>query len=153
MKRFNFRLEKILRYKNQVEERKKQILSERNNELNMEMASLSALKVRNASYRIKYSSLFRGKMNILRLRLSRDYLDKLNRDIIKQTGRVRESEQRVDKAKRQLQKAMRDRKKYEKLKERRKSEYDYEYNRQEQKDLDEIGSRQKFRMTSTGTAP
>ena len=40
MKRFRFRLAKILNYKSQIEDRKKQILTERNNELNAEKGRL-----------------------------------------------------------------------------------------------------------------
>jgi len=147
LKRFRFRLEKILRYKNQVEERKKQILSERNNELKIEKTHLNGLIDRNASYRDRYSSLFMGKLNILVLMFSRRYLDKLYRDITKQKDRVKKSEDKVDDAKHRLHAAMRDRKKYEKLKERRRLEYEYESGRAEQKELDEIASRPRTQIS------
>ena len=147
MNRFKFRLEKILRYKNQVEEGKKQILSERNNELKIEKNRLNGLIDRNNSYRSRYSSLFRGKLNILVLMLSRRHLDRLHREIAEQKDIVNESEKKVDEAKLRLQAAMRDRKKYEKLKERRRLEYEYEAGRAEQKELDEIASRPGARIS------
>ena len=147
MKRFRFRLEKILRYKNQIENRKKQILSERNNELNNETISLNRLFERNNSYQAKYESLFKGRLNILRLMLSRRHLDKLYQDIGKQREVVKKSEKKVNEAKLQLQAAMRDRKKYERLKEKRRLEYDYEAGREERKELDEIASRSRSKLS------
>jgi flagellar FliJ protein len=152
LKRFRFRLEKILRYKNQIENRKKQILSERNNELNNEKASLDRLFERNNSYQARYGSLFRGKLNILGLMFSRRYLDKLYQDIGQQRQVVKKSEKKVNEAKLQLQAAMRDRKKYEKLKERKKLDYDYEAGREERKELDEIASKAGPKL-SMDTAP
>ncbi|UCC80865.1 MAG: flagellar export protein FliJ [Candidatus Zixiibacteriota bacterium] len=153
MKRFRFRLEKILRYKIQVEERKKQILSERNNELRIEKTHLEGLNNRNASYRDRYSSLFRGKLNIPGLGFSYRYLEKLYRDIINQKDKVRKSEEKSDQARKQLRVAMRDRKKYEKLKQRRRREYEYEAGREEQKELDEIASRPAVKISSMDIAP
>lgn len=141
MKRFRFRLERILRYKIQVEERKKQVLSARNNEVRLEKNHLEGLNDRNVSYRNRYSSLFRGKLNILGLRLSQRYLDKLYHDIINQKDKVRKSEEKAEQARKQLRTAMCNRKKYERLKEKRKLEYEYEAGRHEQKELDEIASR------------
>ncbi len=153
MKRFRFRLEKILRYKIQVEERKKQILSERNNEVRFETTHLEGLNNRNASYRDRYSSLFKGRLNILGLGLSYRYLEKLYRDIIRQKEKVRKSEEKADHARKQLRAAMRDRKKYEKLKERRKLDYEYEAGREEQKELDGIASRPAVKISSMDIAP
>jgi len=145
LKQFRFRLEKILKYKNQVEDRKKQFLSERNHLLNMEINHLNRLSDRCVSYQDRYFSLFKGKMNIFRLLATRRYLDKLTDEISRQKNKVRESQKRVDRAKIDLQAAMRDRKKYDKLKEKRKKEYDYEAGRDERKEFDEIGSRPKTR--------
>ena len=88
-----------------------------------------------------------GKLNILVLMFSRRYLDKLYRDITKQKDRVKKSEDKVDDAKHRLHAAMRDRKKYEKLKERRRLEYEYESGRAEQKELDEIASRPRTQIS------
>lgn len=78
---------------------------------------------------------------------SRRYLDKLYRDIAKQKDRVKKSKNKVDDAKHQLHAAMRDRKKYEKLKERRRLEYEYETGREDQKELDEIASRPRTQIS------
>ena len=147
MKRFKFRLEKILRYKNQIEDRKKQFLSERNNELNIEEANLNRLFDRNTSYQNRYRSLFKGKLNILGLMFSRRHLDKLYQDIVNQKDIVNKTEKKVDEAKLQLQAAMRDRKKYDMLKEKRKFVYEYEAGREERKEFDEIASRSKAKLS------
>ena len=153
MKPFRFRLEKILGYKRQIEDRKKQTLAKRNNELNLEISRLRLLIDRDKSYRAKYAELFKGKMNITRLRFSRGYLDRLNKEITVQTEQVNKSREKVNRAKAILREAMRDRKKYEKLKERRKLEHYYEAGRAEQKDLDEIGIRPRTGKLTMGTVP
>jgi len=147
LKRFKFRLEKILRYKNQIEDRKKQFLSERSNELNIEEANLNRLFDRNTSYQNRYRSLFKGKLNILGLMFSRRYLDKLYQDIVNQKDIVNKTEKKVDEAKLQLQAAMRDRKKYDRLKEKRKFKYEYEAGREEGKEFDEIASRSRAKLS------
>jgi flagellar FliJ protein len=152
VKPFSFRLEKVLRYKIQIEDRKKQILLERNNELNVERTRLDRLSAQCSLYQNRYSSLFKGRLNILGLLFSRRHLDKLDRDIVIQKNRVEKSEKKVEKAKADLQNAMRDRKKYEKLKERRKLEHEYEAGRSEQKELDEFGLRLKDKVLR-GIAP
>ena len=150
MKRFRFRLEKILRYKTQIEDRKKQVLTERTNELNIEKSRLHKIENSISLYGNRYSSLFKGRLNIRGLQHSRRFLDKLSNDRKYQNDRVLKSEKKADAAKADLRAAMRDRKKYEKLEERKKRAYDYEMNRVEQKEFDEFGSKMKKPM---GIAP
>ena len=143
MKRFRFRLEKILRYKTQIEDRKKQVLSECTIELNAEKAHLHKIEGDINAYGSRYSSLFRGRLNIRALIHSRRHLDKLDGDLKNQEKLVKKSEKKVDSAKTALRDAMRDRKKYEKLEERKRRVYEYEMGRIERKEFDEFGLKTK----------
>lgn len=141
MKQFKFRLEKVLRYKRQIENRKKQTLSERNAELNIQKNSLLELHEQKSLYQKKFSSLFKGKINVYGLVFSARFLDRLSKNILHQNDQVKKSEDKLKKAKLELREAMRDRKKYERIKEKRKLDHEYEMRRAEQKEFDEFGTR------------
>ena len=147
MKKFNFRLEKILKYKTQIEEQKRLELSSRNEELKNNKQVLIDLISRRESYFDMYSSYFRGFIEVERLRSARRFLDKLHTDLVNQAKRVIESERRVDIAKSNLIQAIRDRKKYENLKKKKLVKYQKEFDTVQQKDLDEFAIQSGFRQT------
>jgi len=153
LKKFQFRLEKVLRYKRQIEDRKKQTLSERNAELNIQKNCLLELHEQKGLYQNKYSSLFKGKINVYGLVFSARFLDKLNKNILHQSDLVKHSEEKLEKAKLELREAMRDRKKYERIKEKRKLDHEYEMGREEQKEFDEFGSRKNRVKLAMGNCP
>ncbi len=153
MKQFKFRLEKVLRYKIQLEDRKKQALSERNAQLNQDKNSLLELHERKSLYQKKYSSLFHGKINIYGLIFSKRFLDRLNGEITQQEKVVKNSEEKVAGAKRELHEAMRERKKFERVKEKKRYEYEYESGREEQKEFDELASKRGATLLTLDDIP
>jgi flagellar protein FliJ len=141
MKKFNFRLEKILRYKEQLEEDKKMKLAAKQADLLIEQKKLLILIETRDRYFQKYGVRKKGKVNITQLILSKRYLDKLGRDISLQNDIVGKAEVSVSEAQQELIEAAKERKKYEKLKTRYKTNYNKEMVRLEGIELDEFGSR------------
>lgn len=140
MKRFRFRLERILRFKEQVEQQKKLILSDRNEDLRRENNRLSDLTSKREEYSKKYGRLFKGRIDVNGLKAALRFLDKIKGDAVLQTKKVEDSEKEVDKAKLDLQDSMQDRKKFSNLKKRKRKDYDFEANREDRKELDEFAS-------------
>jgi flagellar protein FliJ len=140
MKKFSFRLERILQYKGQVEEQKRRDLSARLDELAEQNRILQFLTQKREEYRKRYSELFHGRVDIDALKSTRRYLDKIHRELVLQAKKVVDCEKKVAKAKAILLEAMRDRKKYENLKERKYKAYIKESNLAEQKTLDEFAT-------------
>jgi flagellar protein FliJ len=148
MKKFNYRLERILQYKLQVEEQRRRELTERIDELNIQNNLLIKLTRDRESYLSKYSAQFRGHIDVTILKNTRRYLDKLHRELVLQAKKVIEAEKKVEKVRAVLLEAMKDRKKYENLKARKLKSYTKEINLAEQKTLDEFGSQAFSRKSS-----
>ena len=143
MKKFSFRLEKIRKFKEQLETNKKLKLAEEQALYLIEKNTLTGIfSVRNR-YFSSYGVRLPGKINITDLLISKRYLDKLGRDIAHQTEKVTAAENDVAKAQEVLLKATRERKKYEKLKEKHLQAYNKELIHAETKELDEFGARGK----------
>jgi flagellar protein FliJ len=147
MKKFNFRLERILQYKAQVEEQRKRELSDRSEELRKENQALLDLTREKEEYLSRYSACFQGRVDVNGLKVTRRFLDKLHRDLVLQARRVVESEKKMERAKAALLESMRDRKKYDKLKERMLKAHTKKSNLEEQKALDEFGAQATLRRT------
>lgn len=148
MKRFRFRLERILCFKEQVEQQKKLILSDRNEDLRRENNRLSDLKSKRGEYSNKYGRLFKGRIDINGLKAALRFLDKIKGDVVLQTNKVEDSEKEVDKAKLDLQDSMQDRKKFTNLKKRKRIDFDFEANREDRKELDEFASQARLMKLS-----
>jgi len=141
MKKFRFRLERIKKYKEQIEEERKRGLALRQNRLSAEKYKLTVI----VSIRNRYMNLFgvrkAGKVNLRELIISKRYLDKLAADIVVQTKVTKMAEQEVTVAQKALLEAARDKKKYEKLKEKQLEKFNRENLISENKELDEFGAR------------
>lgn len=152
MKKFTFRLERILHYKAEIEDQKRRDLSRLIDELTIQQNGLLRLTAERESYLKKYSSLFKGKVDVEGLKTTRRFLDKLHRDLVAQAKKVIECERQVARAKADLLEAMRDRKKYENLREHKLKAYIKDSDRQEQKRLDEFGNQAALRRSRAAAA-
>lgn len=141
MKKFSYRLERVLRFKEQIEQQKQLALADRNEILNREKEHLAELSAEEVRYLELYGSLFHGKIDIRGLKSAHSYVNKLKADKSAQSRQVVKAEKNTEEAKIEVRDSMRDRKKYDKLKERKHKEYDFELNKAEQKELDEIAAR------------
>ena len=148
MKRFRFRLERILRFKEQVEQQKKLILADRNEDLRRENNRLSDLTTKREEYSKKYRRLFRGRIDVNNLKTALRFLNKIKGDVVLQTKKVDNAEKEVESAKLRLQDSMRDRKKFANLKKRKRKDYDFESNREDRKELDEFASQARLMKLS-----
>jgi flagellar FliJ protein len=148
MKRFRFRLERILHFKEQVEQQKKLILSDRNEDLRREGNRLSDLTTKREEHSRKYGQLFKGRIDIENLKTALRFLNKIKNDVRLQTKRVINAEKKVEKAKLDLRDSMRDRKKFANLQDRKRKEYDFEANREDRKELDEFASQARLMRLS-----
>ena len=150
MKKFNFRLEKIRRYKEQLEQDKKMKFAAEQSRWIKERNTLENIIEKRNSYFSKYGVRKPGKLNIIQLLISKRFLDKLARDISEQAKIVAKAQENMNKAQIDLVEASRERKKYEKLKEKYKVLYNKETEREVNKELDEFGARTlKHQLTSS----
>ncbi|NLI15368.1 MAG: flagellar export protein FliJ [candidate division Zixibacteria bacterium] len=143
MKKLKFRLERIRKYKEQIEDDRKRYLAVTQNKLNEEKTRLSAIIETRDRYMAVFGVRSTGKINMRELILSKRHLDKLSADIVMQTKAVKLAEQEVNKAQKALIEAVKERKKYEKLKEKQLENHRKENLLSENKELDEYGSRPK----------
>lgn len=139
MNKFNFRLERILQYKGQIEDQKLRELAGRMDELETQRKILLEITSKKEAYQEQYSSLFKGPIDVEKLKVTRRFIDKLHRELANQAKKLIECERNVEKAKTNLLEAMRDRKKYENLRSRKHKAYEKDTIRQEQKAIDEFG--------------
>ena len=141
MKKFNFRLEKIKRFKEQLEQDKKMKLAAERNRLQNEKLKLAEIITTRDKYFTRYSIRKPGKLNIAKLIIAKRYLDKLAGDILEQRKKITGVEADVKKAQEDLLEASKEKKKYEKLRNRHLALYNEESSRAENRELDEFGSR------------
>ncbi|OQX92265.1 MAG: flagellar export protein FliJ [candidate division Zixibacteria bacterium 4484_95] len=141
MKKFNFRLEKIKRYKEQLEQDKKRKLATQQIRCQKEKNKLASLTSKHDKYFSLYGVRKPGRININQLILSKRYIDKLSGDMKNQAKIVSSAQKNVAGAQKALLEASREKKKYEKLKKRKLQSYTEESNRLENKELDEFSSR------------
>ena len=140
MKKFNFRLEKIKRFKDQLEQNKRMKLAAKQAHLYIEKNKLTiAVETRN-KYFLLYGVRKPGKVNINQLIIAKRYVDKLAGVVLDQARRVTLVEQDIDKAKKGLLDASKQKKKYEKLKSKHLIAYLENVNREETRELDEFAA-------------
>ncbi len=146
-KKFKFRLDRIRRFKEQEEEDKKRKLAIEQTRLQLEKKTLSEfLDLRNHCL-AKFGVRKTGRVNLTELILSKRYIDKLSSDIVLQTRRVDSAERLVALAQKALLEASREKKKYEKLKEKQSAKHKAETARILIKELDQFGSRSSLQKS------
>lgn len=145
-RKFKFRLERIRRFKEQDEEDKKRKLAIEQSRLSLEKKTLNDFLTLRSRYLAKFGVKKTGRVNLTELILSKRYLDKLSADIVLQTKRVDGAEKSVALARKALLEASREKKKYDKLKEKQLDKYRQETNRSLVKELDEFGSKVNSRI-------
>ncbi|MCP4583192.1 MAG: flagellar export protein FliJ [candidate division Zixibacteria bacterium] len=141
MKKFKFRLEKIKRYKEQLEQGKKMKLAAEQTRLQIGKNELSEAITMKDRYFSMYGVRKPGILNITTLIIAKRYLDKLAHDILNHRNKVAGIEKNVHKAQQDLLEAAKERKKYEKIKNRHLAAYKEEMTREENRELDEFGAR------------
>ncbi len=149
MKKFIYPLQSVLNLKEKLESQEKVLFQSAMSELRKEQEALEQLEQRKADYEERLRDSVSAKLNLTTVKTNKEAIEILQEMIHQQTGRVRRAERHAEVARKRLEEAMKDRKTLEKLKEDAFAEYKKEYEKEEQKEIDELVS---FRYEKETTA-
>lgn len=147
MAKFIFKLESILSIKMKLEDQAKAEYGIEVMRLREEEHKLSLLEGRKSSFEQQLFEALSDMLVVLVIKRLEDSVENLKYNIKIQTAVIKRQEERVAKAREKLDNAMKERKIYEKLKEKAFEEFKAEINAQEQKEIDQLVS---FRFRSAG---
>ncbi|MHC4711937.1 MAG: flagellar export protein FliJ [Planctomycetota bacterium] len=140
MRRFNFTLEKILQYREQMEEshvrmfgKAVEVLRRRENELRRLMREL-------VEYRNHLAEMGLGRVSPRDLAFSRSYLTHCEAKVAEAADRMMAAARDMEEKKQGLVSARKERRIMEKLKEIKRRRWQYEAAREETKELDEVAA-------------
>ncbi|MFG6394774.1 MAG: flagellar export protein FliJ [Lachnospiraceae bacterium] len=147
MAKFIFKMESILSIKAKLEDQAKAEYGMEMMRLREEEHKLVLLENRRRGFEQQLLEAVNGRLVILSIRRLEDSVENLKYNIKLQIVVIRQQEERVAKARAKLDNAMKERKIYEKLKEKAFEQFKAELNAQEQKEIDQLVS---FRFRSAG---
>ncbi len=137
MMNFNFRLERVLNFKDTVEELKKAEYGNAQRKLNQEEDKLNSYNQHKNV--IKYEkNLSVSKTNAGNLAMYSDYIKDLDKKIKSQEKVVSNTKIELEEAKEEMIEAVQDKKAFEKLKEKEYEKYLYKVKKLEEKQVDTI---------------
>lgn len=149
MRKFAFRLATPLKLKGMEEDRQKTVVAARVKECDANLAKLNLLKDSMKQLQEKLGLELAGRpgipLDLHKLSLFQGYIPVLTEKIRAQQAKLDESRERLNLARQDLTKIMRDRKILEKLKDKALAEYNREATREEQKTLDDLANAGYFR--------
>lgn len=134
---YNFRLEKVLNYKETIEGFKKTEFGEVNQKLNKEESILLDYNIYKENL-LKDKNVSTRKTSIGNLKLFNNYLKDISVNIETQEQIVDETKEELEKVKEEMLIAMQEKKSFEKLKEKDYVEFLDELKKREDKIIDEI---------------
>ena len=134
---YNFRLEKVLNYKETIEGFKKTKFGEVNQKLNKEESKLLDYNIYKENL-IKDKNISARKTSIGNLKLLNNYLKDISENIENQEQIVEQTKAELEKVKEELLVAMQEKKSFEKLKEKDYEEFLDQSKKNEDKIIDEI---------------
>lgn len=134
MKKFKFRLERVLHYRNLVKDEKRKELAKRNLELREAQEVLSRLEQEFAANGIEDGAI----VTIHDLQLRGMYAERLKEEMVQQRLHILQCEERVEAALQEYLEAAKDSGALEKLRERKKEQYQEYVAKEEEKFLDEL---------------
>lgn len=134
---YSFKLEKVLNYKETMEDFKKAEYGDVNQKLNKEEEILYNYNLHKRNL-VKDKSSSSRKTNIGNLKLYNNYLQDISKNIEKQEDIIDETKEELAKVKEELMVAMQEKKSFEKLKEKDYNEYIDESKKKEDKIIDGI---------------
>lgn len=137
MSGYKFKLQRVLDYKETVEGLKKSEYGTAIQKLNEEKEILSNYISRKSEI-IKQFSTKDDKINIGSFRIYNNYISEITNKIKNQEKNVMESEREAVKVQKELLEAMKEKKAFEKLKEKDHKEFILEEKREEEKIMDQI---------------
>ena len=147
MAKFIFKMESILSVKTKLEDQAKDEYGIETMKLREEEHKLTLLENRKSGFEQQLFEAVSDRLVILSIKRLEDSVENLKYNIKLQIIVIRKQEERVAQARAKLDNAMKERKIYEKLKEKAFEEFKAEVNAQEQKAIDQLVS---FRFRSAG---
>ncbi|MBI2900354.1 MAG: flagellar export protein FliJ [Planctomycetes bacterium] len=140
-KRFAFRLDRLLQLRRMREELKKRELAAANRAVARQQQEILQLFVDEEETKTELRGLKTRTLDLVAIRLREHYLNVLNRRIGEAYRGLQDLQSKVAEKRKELVEAMQGVRVLERLRERKRAEYDLEVSREEQKFLDEVGSR------------
>ena len=147
MAKFIFKMESILSVKTKLEDQAKAEYGIETMKLREEEHKLMLLENRKSGFEQQLFEAVSDRLVILSIKRLEDSVENLKYNIKLQIIVIRKQEERVAQARAKLDNAMKERKIYEKLKEKAFEQFKAELNAQEQKEIDQLVS---FRFRSAG---
>lgn len=139
MMKFNFRMERVLNYKETIENHKKNQYGTAQQNLNNEEKKLDDINQYKENLKNE-KNLSSIKTNAGNLAMYNNYINDITIEIKSQEKIVVEIKEKVEEAKEEMVHAVREKKIFEKLKENEYEKYLYEIQKQEEKEVDTIVS-------------
>lgn len=140
MKRFAFSLERILEYRRQLELDRKRTFSVASEVFRQREKDLRTLATELATYRTRLAEMGSGRVSARQLALYRSYMTHVEAQIGQAVLWLTDAGKDLEARRQDLAAASKDKQVIEKVKEHKRAEYEYEANRQETRDLDEVGA-------------
>ncbi len=141
MKKFNFRLEPVLKLRKQIENQKKRVVGDMMAEINQQQQRALELadSIRDEGQRVK-NLQEQGQVDLEWMSYYYRYVAQTRQAIQLRINNVMNMQQNLNTARQDLSQAARQTKALEKLKEKRKNAYMHEFEHQQRREWDEIGS-------------
>lgn len=147
MAKFIFKMESILSVKEKLEEQAKAEYSIEIIKLRQEEEKLEELENRKNAYQTRLYEAVMDTLNISEIKILEDSVENIKYNIKFQLIVIANQQKNVDRAREKLDNAMKERKTYEKLREKAFEEFKEQINAEEQKEINELVSF-KFRTGS-----
>lgn len=147
MAKFIFKMESILSVKEKLEEQAKAEYSIEIMKLRQEEEKLEELENRKNAYQTRLYEAVMDTLNISEIKILEDSVENIKYNIKLQLIVIANQQKNVDRAREKFDNAMKERKTYEKLKEKAFEEFKEQINAEEQKEINELVSF-KFRTGS-----
>ena len=150
MKQFRFRLQPLLRLRKQQEDQKKRVvgaLLTQIHDLQRQALELAeAIKAEGETLKQQYEQ---GNVDLNWVSHYRRYITSVQRAIVERIQTATNVQEKLHQARRELAEAAKQTKILEKLKERQQKQYEREWQRKENRQLDEIGTKVFLRSGKT----
>lgn len=140
MAKFVFQMESILSIKEKLENQAKAEYGMELMKLRVEEEKLEALVAKKEGYQDRLTQAVQNQLNIKQIKELENCVENAKYNINLQKIAVSQQQRRVDAARDELDEAMKERKTYEKLKEKAFEEFKLEIEAQERKEVDELVS-------------
>ena len=140
MAKFVFQMESILSIKEKLEDQAKAEYGMELVRLREEEMKLEVLKAKKEEYQYRLTDAVQDELVLLEIKKLENCVEHAKYNINVQKFVISQQQQRVDRAREKLDNAMKERKTYEKLKEKAFEQFKIEIEAQERKEIDELVS-------------